>query len=187
MNERLRKLTLTALLAAACYVSFTFLQVKIYTPAGYTSFHLGNVFCVLAGLLIDPVCGGIAGAIGMGIGDLLDPVYILTAPKTIILKFLMGFIAGTVGQKLFHLQEKTGKQLFIYSLIAISVAMLGNIIGEPLFSYVYYKLILNNADKAVSYLTVAKWITTTTNALLTIIIATPLYTVLQKRLSWSKK
>ncbi len=183
MNEKLKKLTLTALLVAACYVSFTFLQVKIPTPAGYTSFHLGNVFCVLAGLLIDPICGGIAGAIGMGIGDLLDPAYILTAPKTIILKFMMGFIAGTVGQKLFHLKEKEGKQLFAYTLIAISVAMLCNIIGEPLFSYLYYKLLLNNADKAASYLTVAKWITTTVNAILTIVIATPLYVYLKKRLA----
>lgn len=183
MSEKLKKLTLTALLAAACYISFTFLQIKIPTAAGYTSFHLGNVFCVLAGLLIDPICGGIAGAIGMGIGDLLDPVYILTAPKTIILKFLMGFIAGTIGQKLFHLNKKEGKQLFIYTLIAVSIAMLANIIGEPLFSYVYYKLILNNADKAASYLTVAKWITTSTNAILTIAIATPLYVIMKKRLS----
>ncbi len=183
MNEKPKKLTLTALLAAACYVSFTFLQVKIPTPAGYTSFHLGNVFCVLAGLLIDPICGGIAGALGMGIGDLLDPAYILTAPKTIILKFMMGYIAGTVGQKLFHLKEKEGKQLFAYTLIAISVAMLCNIIGEPSFSYLYYKLLLNNADKAASYLTIAKWITTTVNAILTIIIATPLYVYLKKRLA----
>lgn len=180
---KLRKLTLTALLAAACYVSFTFLQIKVPTPAGYTSFHLGNVFCVLAGLIVGPVCGGIAGAIGMGIGDLLDPVYIITAPKTIILKFVMGFLAGVIGQKVFNLKEKSGKQLVIYTIITISVTMLANIVLEPTFSYLYYKVLLNNAQKAASYLTVAKWITTTTNAVLTIICATPIYIALKKVIS----
>ena len=79
------KLSITALMAALCYVAFTFLQIKIPTPVGYTSFHLGNTFCVLGALLLGGLPGGIAGAIGMGIGDILDPVYITVAPKTIIL------------------------------------------------------------------------------------------------------
>ena len=41
--NRVQKLALTAIMAALCYVAFTFLQIKIPTPAGYTSFHLGNV------------------------------------------------------------------------------------------------------------------------------------------------
>ena len=77
-NKTIYKIAVTALMAALCYVAFTFIQIKIPTPAGFTSFHLGNVFCVLAALLFDGVTGGIAGAIGMGIGDLFDPAYVLT-------------------------------------------------------------------------------------------------------------
>lgn len=76
MNNKTLKIVVIGLMAALAYVSFTFLQIKIPTPGGTTSFHLGNTFVVLAALLIGGVPGGIAGAIGMGIGDLLDPVYV---------------------------------------------------------------------------------------------------------------
>lgn len=179
--NRVQKLALTAIMAALCYVAFTFLQIKIPTPAGYTSFHLGNVFCVLAALMIDGVSGGIAGAIGMGIGDLLDPAYVITAPKTIILKFMIGFIVGTVARKL-KLEKQEGFKLIELTLTATTLGMLFNVIAEPVFSYLYYNLLLHNGEKAASYLTAAKFMTTSVNALLTIIISTLLFIPLSKRL-----
>ena len=67
-----------------------------------------------------------------------------------------------------------------YTVITIGVTMLANIILEPLFSYFYYGILLGDSNKAASYLTVAKWITTTTNGVLSIICATPLYIALKK-------
>ena len=180
--NRIQKLALTAVMAALCYVSFTFLQIKIPTPAGFISFHLGNVFCVLAALLIDGVSGGIAGAIGMGIGDLLDPAYVITAPKTIFLKFFIGFITGTVAHRVFHINVCRDRQLYKATLFSAIAGMGFNIIGEPLISYIYYDLLLSNSDKALSYLTAAKFITTSVNALLSIIVATAIYIPLSKRL-----
>ena len=85
-NEKLLKMVMTALMAALSYVVFTFLQIKITLPGGdATSIHLGNAVCVLGALLLGGVLGGLGGAIGMTIGDLLDPVYIIYAPKTFIL------------------------------------------------------------------------------------------------------
>ena len=180
-NKKVFKLVITALMAALCYVVFTLIQIKIPTPAGYTSFHLGNVFCVLAALLIDGVSGGLAGAIGMGIADLMDPAYVITAPKTIILKFLIGFITGTLAHKVFKIKEKENPKKEI--LLSIVIGMLFNVIAEPIFSYIYYSLILGNIDKAASYLTLAKWITTSTNSLLTIIISYILYFPLTKTIN----
>lgn len=171
---------MTALMAALCYVAFTFLQIKIPTPAGYTSFHLGNVFCVVAAILIDGVSGGIAGAIGMGIADLFDPAYVLTVPKTIIIKFLIGFITGTMAHKVFKIDEKENCEKEI--MMSIFVGMMFNVVAEPLLSFLYYDLILNNSDKATSYLTMAKWITTLVNATLTIIIGTTLSIAIRKRI-----
>jgi uncharacterized membrane protein len=52
-NLRLKKSVQTALLTALCFVSFTFLQIKIPIPEGdTTSLHIGNAFCVLAALLL---------------------------------------------------------------------------------------------------------------------------------------
>ena len=90
-NSTVMKIAQTALFAALCYVIFTYLQIKIPMPGGdATSIHLGNAFCVLAALLLGGWYGGLAGAIGMGIADVMDPIYITGAPKTFILKLCIG-------------------------------------------------------------------------------------------------
>ena len=119
-NSTITKLAETALMAALCYVSFTFLQIKIPVPGGdATSIHIGNAFCVLAALLIGGVYGGLSGAIGMGIADLMDPVYITGAPKTFVLKFCIGLITGLVAHKIAKINESTDKKyVFKWSVIA---------------------------------------------------------------------
>lgn len=181
-NDRTLKLAVTGLMIALCYVSFTFLQIKIPTPVGFTSFHLGNTFCVLAALLLGGVPGGIAGAIGMGIGDILDPAYVAVAPKTLILKFGIGVITGLLAHKVFRIQEKSGKELYRDVVLSTTGGMAFNIVGEPLLSYVYYLIILGNAEKAASYLAVAKFVTTGVNAVLAIIIASAIYIAIYPRL-----
>ncbi len=176
------KLTVTALMTALCYVAFAFLQIKIPTPVGFTSFHLGNTFCVLAALLLGGVPGGIAGAIGMGIGDLLDPVYITVAPKTIILKLGIGIVTGLLAHKVFHIQEENGKSLYKKVVLSCTGGMVFNLIGETLLSYLYYLVILGNAEKAAGYLAGAKFITTGVNGVLAIIIASSLYIAMYPRL-----
>ena len=48
-NTTVVKLAETAILAALCYVVFTFLQIKIPVPGGdATSIHLGNAFACWA-------------------------------------------------------------------------------------------------------------------------------------------
>ncbi len=179
------KLSITALMAALCYVAFTFLQIKIPTPVGYTSFHLGNTFCVLGALLLGGLPGGVAGAIGMGIGDILDPVYITVAPKTIILKLGIGLVTGLVAHKLFKINTKSGKDLKKAIVLSSGAGMLFNCIGEPLFSYLYYLIILGNGEKAITYLALAKFVTTFINAILAIIIASVIYLALYPRLKES--
>lgn len=176
------KLTVTALMTALCYVAFTFLQIKIPTPVGFTSFHLGNTFCVLAALLLGGVPGGLAGAIGMGIGDLLDPVYITVAPKTIVLKFGIGVVTGLLAHKVFHVQKEEGKSLYQKVVLSCTGGMVFNLIGETLLSYLYYLILLGNAEKAASYLAAAKFVTTAVNGVLAIIIASALYIAIYPRL-----
>ena len=133
-NQTVIKLAQTALLAALCYVSFTYLQIKIPMPGGdATSIHIGNAFCVLAALLLGGLYGGLAGAIGMGIADIMDPIYITGAPKTFFLKLCIGLIVGLVAHRIARINESTDKKyVWKWSLIA-SIAGLGfNVIADPL-------------------------------------------------------
>ena len=129
-NEKVQKLTLTALMAALSYVIFTFLQIKVTLPGGSaTSFHLGNAVVVLAALLLGGVYGGIGGAIGMTIGDLLDPIYITGAPKTFFLKLMIGVITGLVAHKLGKITYSTDKKhVFKWTVLAACAGMLFNFI-----------------------------------------------------------
>ena len=52
-NSTITKLAETALLAALCYVAFTFLQIKIPVPGGdATSIHIENTISDLRALLL---------------------------------------------------------------------------------------------------------------------------------------
>lgn len=181
-KDRTLKLCVVALFAALAYVSFTYLQIKIPTPGGYTSFHLGNTFDVLAALLLGGLPGGIAGAIGMGIGDLLDPVYVTTAPKTIFLKLMIGVITGLVAHKGFHINNLHGKKLTIATIVSTSSGMLFNCIGEPILGYFYTAYILGAQQDAAATLAKFNAVTTIVNAVIAVIISSLLYLAIRPRL-----
>lgn len=176
-NSTVTKLAETALMAALCYVSFTFLQIKIPVPGGdATSIHIGNAFCVLAALLLGGVYGGLSGAIGMGIADIMDPVYITGAPKTFVLKFCIGLITGLVAHKIARINESTDKKyVFKWSVIA-SIAGLGfNVIADPIVGYFYKQYILGQPQKLAEALAKISAMTTLFNAVISVILVAVVY------------
>lgn len=184
-NETVMKIAQTAILAALCFVTFTYLQIKIPTPGGdATSLHIGNAFCVLAALLIGGGYGGLAGAIGMGIADILDPVYITGAPKTFLLKFCIGLITGLVAHKVAHISESTDqKYIFRWSLIACIAGLGFNVVADPVVGYFYKMYILGQPQEMASVL--AKWssLSTFVNAVVSTILVALIYNVLRPALA----
>ncbi|MDO5423200.1 MAG: ECF transporter S component [Eubacteriales bacterium] len=184
-NETVMKLAQTALLAALCYVSFTFLQIKIPMPGGdATSIHIGNAFCVLAALLLGGGYGGLAGAVGMTIGDLLDPVYVTVAPKTFVLKLCIGLITGLVAHRIAHITESTDKKYVLKWSVIASIAGLGfNVIADPIVGYFYKMWVLGQPQEMASVL--AKWssMTTFVNAVVSTILVALIYNVLRPALN----
>ena len=142
-NKQLYKIVMTGVMAALSYVIFTFLQIKIpLGPGDATSIHLGNAVCVLGALMLGGLYGGLGGAIGMTIGDLLDPIYVVYAPKTFILKLCIGLITGFVAHKVGKIDQKHDNKAVLPWVIAAAVAgLLFNVIFDPLFGY-FYKLVL---------------------------------------------
>lgn len=177
----------TALLAALCYVTFTFMQIRIPMPGGgATSIHIGNAFCVLAALLLGGLNGGIAGAVGMGLADFFDPVYITTTPKTVLLKLCIGLITGFVAHHIAHINEsRDSKYIWKWSILA-AVAGLGfNVIFDPIVGYFYKMYVLGQPQEVASIL--AKWSTGTTfvNAVISTILVAVVYNVLRPALAKS--
>ena len=186
-NSTVMKIAQTALFAALCYVIFTYLQIKIPMPGGdATSIHLGNAFCVLAALLLGGWYGGLAGAIGMGIADVMDPIYITGAPKTFILKLCIGLITGLVAHKIAKINESTDKKyIFKWSLLASIAGLAFNVIADPIVGYFYKQYILGQPQQMAEVL--AKWNAAATfvNAILSTIVVVIIYNALRPALAKS--
>ena len=181
-NEHVMRIVTIGLFAALSYVVFTFLQIKIALPGGdATSIHLGNAVCVLGALIMGGLYGGLGGAIGMTIGDLLDPVYIIYAPKTFILKLCIGLITGLVAHRIGKINTLTdSEKIFKWALIASISGLLFNVIFDPLVGY-FYKLVI--LGKPAAELTLAWNITATSiNAAISTVAAVAVYMALRPAL-----
>lgn len=181
-NQTAQKIALTGLMAALSYVVFTFLQIKIPLPGGdATSIHLGNAVCVLGALLLGGVYGGLGGAIGMTIGDLLDPIYIVYAPKTFLLKLCIGLITGLVAHKMGHIsQQSEHKKVLLWCSLAAAAGLLFNVVFDPVIGYFYKLLILG---KPAAEITLAWNIATTSiNAVTSAIVSVAVYMALRPAL-----
>ena len=184
-HDTLIKLAETALLAALCYVTFTFLQIKIPVPGGdATSIHLGNAVCVLAALLLGGWYGGLAGAIGMTIDDLMDPVYITVAPKTFVLKLCIGLITGLVAHRIAHINQSHDKKYILKWSILASVAGLAfNVVADPVTGYFYKQYILGQPQEMASVLAKLSTATTFFNALVSAVLVVFVYNALRPALA----
>ena len=183
-NSTVMKIAQTALFAALCYVIFTYLQIKIPMPGGdATSIHLGNAFCVLAALLLGGWYGGLAGAIGMGIADVMDPIYITGAPKTFILKLCIGLITGLVAHKIAKINESTDKKyIFKWSLLASIAGLAFNVIADPIVGYFYKQYILGQPQEVASILAKLSAGATFVNAIVSTILVVILYNAIRPAL-----
>ena len=177
-----KKLAQAGLLAALCYIGFAFFKIDIPVGPEKTAFHLGNVFCVLAALLLGGYWGGLAGAVGMTIAD-LTTAYVTSAPKTFLLKLCIGLIVGLVAHKIFHLSAEHPKKYVARVTILASVCgMAFNIVADPLVGY-FYKTYLLGVPQDISK-ALAKIATGVTafNAVWAVVLATVLYLALRPAL-----
>ncbi|MBQ1390276.1 MAG: ECF transporter S component, partial [Firmicutes bacterium] len=96
MDKKTLKIVECALIVALSYIGFQFLRVDIPVGTERTAIHLGNTFVVLGSLLLGG-WGGFAGAMGLTIADLTSG-YVTSAPKTFILKLVIGLLATLVSR-----------------------------------------------------------------------------------------
>ena len=174
-DERIRKVVFAGVFAAITYVVFTYLSIRIPTPpAGQVSVHLGNAFVVLGALILGGLYGGLGGAIGLTIADLIDPVYIVEAPITFLIKFLIGLIVGLIAHRLGHISKETDKKKILkWVLIATISGLLFNAIFDPLLRYLYKILILGKPAAEVTF--AINFTVTAINSVVSAIVVVILY------------
>lgn len=186
-KEEKRKMTtlqiaLSGLMAALCYIGFAFFKIDIPVGATKTAFHLGNVFVVLGALLLGGYYGGLAGAIGLTLAD-LTTAYVTSAPKTFILKLMIGLIVGLFAHKIFHINGKhSSKKVVIFTVLSAIAGMAFNVVADPLVGYIYKTYILGIPQDLAKALTKIAEITTSVNAVIAVAVASLFYLALRPAL-----
>ena len=180
-NYKTRRLVYTAMFAVINYVAFTYGKITIPVKAGTsTAIHIANAVVVLSAWFLGPVYGGLSGAIGLSIADVFDPRYITSAPKTFLLKFMIGLIAGVLADH-FRLKEKTERKDIILVTTTSAIAALGfNVVADPIVGYFYRKYLLGIPQEAAKI--IATWVagSTAINAVACVFISVILYLALYK-------
>ena len=181
-NQTLLKITYSGLMAALCYVGYAIFPA---INAAGTKIHVGNAFVVLGALLLGGPYGGIAGAIGLSLADILGG-YAQSAPRTFICKLVIGLIAGLVAHKIANISHNHPKTYIVKWAIISAVAALGfNCFFEPSLKYVWFTLLTPDPEKAASAIKALVAVTTYTtiiNAVINSAIAVIAYIALRPAL-----
>lgn len=181
-NDNLQKLIQAGLMAALCYVGYAVFPA---ISASGTKVHIGNAFVVMAAYLLGGVYGGLSGAVGLSIADILGG-YAASAPRTFITKLVIGLIVGLVAHKIAKLSEDHPQgYLLRWSAISAVCGLGFNCVFEPSLKYVWYTLLFPNADKAASAIKALLAVTTYAtiiNAVINSVIAVVLYMALRPAL-----
>lgn len=112
MMLKTKRIVDAALFTTLVYTATIVVQVYQPTTGGY--FNLGESMIYLAALISTPVVAGVAGGIGAALAD-LSTGYAVFAPGTLIIKFIEGYIAGVMIDKLKRIHG-------FYKALAVSIA-----------------------------------------------------------------
>ena len=126
MNERLRSIVTASVLAAITTLATMVIKVPTFGTNGYV--NIGDAAVLICAWLLGNPYGAIAAGIGSGLADLLSgyPAYI---PGTVVIKFVMAFIAAAIYK---GLKERLPKTIvyIISSIVAEALMITGYFLYE---------------------------------------------------------
>lgn len=176
-----RRISIIGVMAGLSFVAYEFFRIPF---AGGSSFHLGNTFTALTAMLLDGVSGGLAGAIGLALADVLagDPGYAFT---TFILKFIIGLVCGAAAHRLLHTCSGKADGGPGYLLRVTGAAFSGlfvNVFTDPLLGYFRDRYIFGQTVEVASVLVKVTGGVTLVNSLVSTVCAVVLYLALEPAL-----
>ena len=161
-------------LMAALVFASSYISINIPTILGVSRIHFGNAFCLLSGLLLGGVPGGLAAGIGSCFFDLTNPLYISSAPFTFVFKFILAWVAGSISHGSGHKSENRSRNLTASICGALSYALLyvsKNFLEDTFFLKTEMETALIDAGQ--------KGITSLVNAAIAVILATILWPMIR--------
>ncbi|WP_428908127.1 ECF transporter S component [Niallia sp. Krafla_26] len=124
-GQKTHDLIMTAMLVALVFLATFFLNIKLPISVNGGLVHLGTAMLFIASILFGPKKGALAGAIGMGLFDLVGG-WVIWAPITIVARGLQGYIVGKIAWS----KGRKGSSL------ALNIA--ATLISTPVMIAIYY-------------------------------------------------
>ncbi|WMJ82705.1 ECF transporter S component [Oscillospiraceae bacterium LTW-04] len=163
---------LTAMVFAANFLSI---------PIGdITRIHFGNVFCVLSGLLLGPIPGGLCAGLGGFFYDLFNPLYAAEAPITFAMKFVLGALVGVIA----HSGKSYGKNR-TKNIVGAVVGSLGYVVVYLFKNFIYEYYLIRNPIETVMTKLAIKGASSIVNGMTAVIVALILLPVFSKAMKAS--
>jgi len=168
-----RKIAFCGVMAALIYAA-TLLRI----PFLGSKVHFANAFCLLAGLLLGPVSGGIAAGMGSAIYDLFAGYDFVGILITFVSKFAMALVCGLI----FHGRRKaepSGKMAPLRTILACIAGALTYVLLYMLKTYIYQRFVYGVPMDAITPVMWSKFVPSIINALFAIIAAPLLFYALK--------
>lgn len=126
-----KNLIMAALMAAFTCIFTMVIQIPS-PPIGYL--HPGDSLVLLSGVILGPITGGLAAAIGSALADILSG-YAIYAIPTLLIKFSAAGLAGYFFRRMKHLLPKHLYSSFLTAgIIGESIVIAGYFVTELLLT-----------------------------------------------------
>ncbi|MDR1254023.1 MAG: ECF transporter S component [Oscillospiraceae bacterium] len=172
------KLSIAGLMTALIFI---FINIRIPLSTHHQMIHMGDIFCVIAGLILNPALGGLCAGLGCFIFDILNPMFISSAPFTFLFKFLMTFICSVIAHKI-----KNKCSNYTGNSIAAIVGVFVYIVLRSIKAFIYNFFILQIPLQSVLILVGKVILVSSINGVLTVLVAVPLADIIIKALMKNK-
>ena len=150
-------------------------------PIGDVSrIHFGNVFCVLSGLLLGAIPGGLCAGLGGFFYDLFNPLYAAEAPITFVIKFVLGFLVGAIAHS-----GKSFGQSRVKNIVGAVVGSVGYVVVYLLKNFIYEYYMLRNPIETVAAKLTIKGTSSLVNGMIAVAVALILLPVFGKAMKAS--
>lgn len=159
------RIVTTGLMAALVFAG-NFISIPLPYDA---RIHVGNSMCLLAALLFGGLSGGLSSGIGGFLYDMMNPLYITSAPFTFINKFAMGFTTGLLNRSGIKIKNELAKAYVaaIAGQIVYIILYLGKTFAK--------EMIKGNAFGTAMVMVGEKALSSAVNAVIAILVSVPLY------------
>ena len=180
-RTRIHYIAAVGLMIALVFVgNYISIKIPVSIDGSPARIHFGNIFCLFAAYIFGPIGGGIAAGFGGVLYDMMDPIYIASAPFTLVFKFVMGYVCGKVA----YLGGNDGKSAKLNAVAGIAgiAAYMVLYLSRGYIRDVYFRMI----EVPVALINLStRGISSTVNGVIAVAIAVPLGLLIRKALETS--